>query len=82
MMLCERLLFSAMIEARSWTIQSAIWKHQGYGISKIYRDLMISEAGHYTTFLSFARKYADNVDVDKRWKRMDNVRNINDTKLW
>jgi tRNA-(ms[2]io[6]A)-hydroxylase len=40
---------------------------------------MISEAGHYTTFLSFARKYADNVDVDKRWKRMDNVRNINDT---
>jgi tRNA-(ms[2]io[6]A)-hydroxylase len=33
-----------------WTIQSAIWKHQGYGISKFYRDLMISEAGHYTTF--------------------------------
>jgi tRNA isopentenyl-2-thiomethyl-A-37 hydroxylase MiaE len=29
---------------------------------------MISEAGHYTTFLGFARKYADNVDVDKRWK--------------
>jgi tRNA-(ms[2]io[6]A)-hydroxylase len=21
-----------------------------------------------TTFLGFARKYADNVDVDKRWK--------------
>jgi tRNA-(ms[2]io[6]A)-hydroxylase len=27
---------------------------------------MISEAGHYTTFL--AKKYTDNIDVDKRWK--------------
>jgi tRNA-(ms[2]io[6]A)-hydroxylase len=24
--------------------------------------------GHYTTFLGFARKYADNIAVDKRWK--------------
>ena len=29
---------------------------------------MISEAGHYTTFLAFARKYAGNVDVEKRWQ--------------
>lgn len=29
---------------------------------------MISEAGHYTTFLKFARKYTEKVDVDKRWK--------------
>ena len=29
---------------------------------------MISEAGHYTTFLGFARKYTDNIDIDKRWK--------------
>jgi tRNA isopentenyl-2-thiomethyl-A-37 hydroxylase MiaE len=26
-------------------------------LAKFYRDLMISEAGHYTTFLGFARKY-------------------------
>jgi tRNA-(ms[2]io[6]A)-hydroxylase len=29
---------------------------------------MISEAGHYTTFLGFARKYCGNLDVNKRWK--------------
>ena len=29
---------------------------------------MISEAGHYTTFLGFARKYGEGIDVDKRWK--------------
>jgi tRNA-(ms[2]io[6]A)-hydroxylase len=34
-----------------------------------YRDLMISEANHYTTFLGFARKYGgDKVDVDSRWQ--------------
>jgi tRNA-(ms[2]io[6]A)-hydroxylase len=30
---------------------------------------MISEAGHYTTFWALLRKYADNVDVDKRWQQ-------------
>jgi tRNA-(ms[2]io[6]A)-hydroxylase len=29
---------------------------------------MISEANHYTTFLSLARKYGEGVDVDERWK--------------
>ena len=29
---------------------------------------MISEAGHYTTFIGFARKYGKGLDVDKRWK--------------
>ena len=33
-----------------------------------YRELMISEAGHYTTFLKFAKKYTERVDVEKRWK--------------
>ncbi|NNM16756.1 MAG: tRNA 2-methylthio-N6-isopentenyl adenosine(37) hydroxylase MiaE, partial [Bacteroidia bacterium] len=27
-----------------------------------------SEAGHYTTFLNYAKKYAEGMDVDKRWK--------------
>ncbi|WP_413999395.1 tRNA-(ms[2]io[6]A)-hydroxylase [Flavobacterium sp. W1B] len=68
--LCERLLFSAMIEARScerFKVLSENIKDPELAI--FYRDLMISEAGHYTTFLTFARKYADNVDVDKRWKQ-------------
>ena len=28
---------------------------------------MISEAMHYTTFIRLAKKYADGIDVDKRW---------------
>ena len=39
-------------------------------LSKFYRDLMISEAGHYTTFIGFARKYGQDVDVEKRWKEL------------
>lgn len=67
--LCERLLFSAMIEARSCKRFKVLSENiKDPELAKFYRDLMISEAGHYTTFLGFARQYADNVDVDKRWK--------------
>ncbi|UFH35866.1 tRNA-(ms[2]io[6]A)-hydroxylase [Flavobacterium acetivorans] len=67
--LCERLLFSAMIEARSCERFKVLSENiNDPELAKFYRDLMISEAGHYTTFLGFAKKYADNVDVDKRWK--------------
>jgi tRNA-(ms[2]io[6]A)-hydroxylase len=66
--LCERLLFSAMIEARSCERFKVLSENiKDPKLAKFYRDLMISEAGHYTTFLGFARKYSDNVDVDKRW---------------
>lgn len=66
--LIERLLFAAMIEARScerFRVLSENIKDQN--LAKFYRDLMESEANHYTTFISFARKYAGNIDVDKRW---------------
>jgi len=29
---------------------------------------MISEAGHYKTFIGFAKKYGKNIDVSKRWE--------------
>jgi tRNA-(ms[2]io[6]A)-hydroxylase len=67
--LIERLLFAAMIEARScerFKVLSENIKDQE--LAKFYRELMISEANHYTTFLKFARKYSENVDVDKRWQ--------------
>ncbi len=67
--LVDRLLFSAMIEARScerFRVLSENIKDEE--LSKFYRDLMISEAGHYTTFIGFARKYGEGIDVDKRWK--------------
>jgi len=65
----DRLLFSAMIEARSCERFKVLSQNiQDPELAKFYKDLMISEAGHYTTFLGFARKYAEKVDVDKRWK--------------
>jgi tRNA 2-(methylsulfanyl)-N6-isopentenyladenosine37 hydroxylase len=65
----DRLLFSAMIEARSCERFKVLSENiEDKELAKFYRDLMISEAGHYTTFLGFARKYGDGIDVDKRWK--------------
>ena len=63
----DRLLFSAMIEARSCERFKLLSKEiKDSELSKFYHELMISEAGHYTTFISFARKYGKNVDVEKR----------------
>ena len=39
-------------------------------LAKFYHELMISEAGHYTAFIKFAKKYGEGVDVDKRWKEL------------
>lgn len=67
--LIDRLLFAAMIEARScerFRVLSENIKDEE--LAKFYRELMISEAGHYTTFLKFAKKYSERTDVDKRWK--------------
>jgi tRNA-(ms[2]io[6]A)-hydroxylase len=67
--LVERLLFAAMIEARSCERFKVLSENiQDPELAKFYRDLMISEAGHYTTFLGFAKKYQDNSNVDTRWK--------------
>jgi tRNA 2-(methylsulfanyl)-N6-isopentenyladenosine37 hydroxylase len=67
--LVDRLLFAAMIEARScerFKILSE--KITDEDLKTFYRELMISEAGHYTTFIGFARKYAQGIDVEKRWQ--------------
>ena len=67
----DRLLFSAMIEARScerFKLLSQGIKDEE--LSKFYHDLMVSEAGHYTVFITFARKYGKDIDVDKRWKEL------------
>ena len=67
--LVDRLLFSAMIEARSCERFKVLSDNIADAeLAKFYRELMISEAGHYTTFIGFARKYGTNVNVDKRWK--------------
>ncbi len=65
----DRLFFSALIEARSCERFKVLSKNiSDPELSKFYHDLMVSEAGHYTTFLGYAKKYGTGIDVDKRWK--------------
>lgn len=67
--LCDRLLIAAMIEARSCERFRVLSENiNDEDLSTFYRDLMASEARHYTMFLGFARKYCPNVDVDGRWQ--------------
>ncbi len=65
----DRLLFSAMIEARSCERFRVLSENiNDQKLAQFYRNLMISEAGHYTTFIGFARQYGVGIDVDKRWQ--------------
>jgi tRNA-(ms[2]io[6]A)-hydroxylase len=67
--LIDRLLFSAMIEARSCERFKVLSENiEDESLAEFYRELMISEAGHYTLFLKYARKYGEGVDVEKRWQ--------------
>ncbi|WP_264559065.1 tRNA-(ms[2]io[6]A)-hydroxylase [Flavobacterium sp. N2270] len=65
----ERLLFAAMIEARSCerfkVLSDTISDKE---LAVFYRDLMISEANHYTAFIGFATKIGTDIDVKKRWE--------------
>ncbi len=65
----NQMLFAAIIEARScerFKILSE--KLTDEDLKIFYRNLMESEARHYTTFLKYARKYATSIDVEKRWQ--------------
>lgn len=67
--LVDRLLFAAMIEARSCErFKMLSEKIKDKELAIFYRELMVSEAGHYTTFLKFAKQYSTEVNVDERWK--------------
>jgi tRNA-(ms[2]io[6]A)-hydroxylase len=67
--LVERLLFSAMIEARSCERFKVLSENiVDEELAKFYRELMESEAGHYTTFITYARKYGVGIDVETRWR--------------
>ena len=65
----NRMLFAAMIEARSCERFRILSEEiNDMDLRNFYRNLMESEARHYTTFLNFARKYGEGVDVDARWQ--------------
>jgi tRNA-(ms[2]io[6]A)-hydroxylase len=57
-----------MIEARSCERFKVLSENiKDPELAKFYRDLMISKQD-IIPFLGFAKKYTDNIDVDKRWK--------------
>lgn len=69
--LINRLLVAALVEARSCERFRLLSEElEDKKLAKFYRKLMISEAGHYTMFLKFARQYGDREVVDKKWQEL------------
>ena len=69
--LVHRLLYAALIEARSCErfrlLSEALQEKE---LADFYRNLMVSEANHYTMFLGFARKYGMKKEVDTKWQQL------------
>ncbi|TCK69102.1 tRNA-(ms[2]io[6]A)-hydroxylase [Winogradskyella wandonensis] len=69
--LVHRLLYAALIEARSCERFRLLSEELAdKRLAKFYRKLMISEAGHYTMFLKFARQYGDKKEVNAKWQAL------------
>lgn len=66
--LVQRLLIAALIEARSCERFKVLSENiTDAELAEFYRNLIVSEANHYTMFLKFARKYGERSEVDKMW---------------
>lgn len=69
--LVHRLLYAALIEARSCERFRLLSEElQDKELADFYRNLMVSEANHYTMFLGFARKYGEKKEVDTKWQQL------------
>ena len=69
--LVHRLLYAALIEARSCERFRLLSEElEDKELADFYRNLMVSEANHYTMFLGFARKYGDKKEVDTKWQQL------------
>ncbi|MFD1096080.1 tRNA-(ms[2]io[6]A)-hydroxylase [Salegentibacter chungangensis] len=68
--LVHRLLIAGLIEARSCErFRLLSEKLEDQELAEFYRNLMVSEANHYTMFLKFARKFGEDREVvDKKWQ--------------
>ncbi len=69
--LIHRLLYAALIEARScerFRLLSEEIKDKE--LADFYKNLMVSEANHYTMFLGFARQYGNRKEVDVKWHQL------------
>jgi len=69
--LVHRLLYAALIEARSCERFRLLSEElEDKTLAKFYRNLMESEANHYTMFLGFARQYGERKEVDAKWQEL------------
>ncbi|MCU0390856.1 MAG: tRNA-(ms[2]io[6]A)-hydroxylase [Thermoflexibacter sp.] len=67
--LLDKLLVCALIEARSCERFKMLWQnHTDLDLRQFYYDFMVSEAGHYTTFMDLARLYLPKEKVAQRWQ--------------
>ncbi len=68
--LVHRLLIAGLIEARSCErFRMLSEKLEDKELAEFYRNLMVSEANHYTMFLKFARKFGeDRQVVEQKWQ--------------
>lgn len=67
-LLVDKLLLCALIEARSCERFRLLSQHiKDEELRRFYKNLMVSEAGHYTLFLQLARQVRPEEEVMKRW---------------
>lgn len=65
----DKLLMAALIEARSCERFRLLSEQlSDPDLKAFYRELMESEAGHYTLFISLARNLTGRNTTDERWK--------------
>jgi tRNA-(ms[2]io[6]A)-hydroxylase len=70
-MFLDRLLICGLIEARSSERFKLLSENlEDESLQKFYRELMISEAGHYRNFIELAEAYRPKERVRKRWKEL------------
>ena len=69
--LADRLLVSALIEARSCERFEILSRHcPDAELIELYRELWTSEHGHYLVFLKLAREVDLEREVDERWSEL------------
>jgi tRNA-(ms[2]io[6]A)-hydroxylase len=67
----ERLLLLAMIEARSCERFRVLSLNiADPDLKQFYHEFMVSEAGHYRTFIDLAKEYMSETYVKKRWQEI------------
>jgi tRNA-(ms[2]io[6]A)-hydroxylase len=69
--LCEKLLICALIEARSCERFKLLYENLADAdLKKFYYEFMVSEAGHYVSFVNLAKKYQPEEKVKNRLREL------------